>query len=48
MELITMSVIVRSALWADVAVFSFFFYAARIDKVHIDILVNISLPLICI
>lgn len=50
MELITMSFIVRSAHWGDVVLFSIlvFFYAARIDVVHIDVLVNISLALICI
>lgn len=46
-ELIIMSVIVHSALWADVALFSVL-SAARINMVHKDVLVNISLPLICI
>lgn len=47
LQLITMSVIVHSAIWADVALFGVV-SAARINMVHIGILVNISLPLICI
>ena len=47
MDPITLGVIVHSALWATVALFSVV-YAAPINMVHIDVLLNISLPLICI